>query len=130
MRTALQLISQYWRAQARVGLTARAEALAEWVRINPALVTPSSAEWLAAVLAVVRGQRRRSREVAIAFYRLYRALAIGRTATLPGQDPGSTTLGELRDRWAGAAGEARGLSPDDGRASHEERFVWPGHHDA
>lgn len=125
MRTALQLINQYWRAQARVGLTARAEALAEWVRINPASVTPSSAEWLAAVLAVVRGQRRRSREAAIAFYRLYRALAIGRTVTLPGQDPGSTTLGELRDRWAGASGETRRLYPDDGREIPEDRLDWP-----
>src|SRR5690606_8669162 len=125
MRTPLQLISQYWRAQARVGLTARAEALAEWVRINPASVTPSSAEWLAAVLAAVRGQRRRSREAAIAFYRLDRALAIGRAGALPRQDRGGTTLGELRDRWAGASGEARRLYLDDGREIPEDPFEWP-----
>src|SRR5690606_40585343 len=57
--------------------------------------------------------------------RLYRAPAIGRTVTLPGQEPGSTTLGELRDRWAGASGETRGLYPDDGREIPEDPFEWP-----
>lgn len=125
MRTAQQLLDRYWRAQARVGLTAYVESIAEWQRVNPVSVTESATAWLAAVLAIVRGQRRQSRSVAIAFYRLYRALTTGHTLTLPGRPPGTTTLGELRDLWAGASGDERRLYPDDRRVIPEDDFDWP-----
>ena len=125
MRTAQQLLDRYWRAQARIGLTAYSESLAQWQRVNPFSLTETSTAWLAAVLAVVRGQRRQSRNAAIAFYRLYRALATGYTLTLPESSSGTTTLGDLRDLWSGASGDERVPYADDSRVIPEEEFDWP-----
>ena len=47
--------------------------------MNPHSLEESGSAWLAWMLALIRGERRRSRSQAAAFYRLYSALETGRT---------------------------------------------------
>ncbi|MFB7643879.1 hypothetical protein ACFC0S_03215 [Streptomyces sp. NPDC056084] len=79
------------------------------------------------MLALVRRERTRSRESAVAFYRLYRALETGHTVPLPDQDhiPESLTLGELREDWARMSDTVRRPEPDDADRVSVDDFDWP-----
>ncbi|MGW1837075.1 VG15 protein [Streptomyces sp. NPDC002067] len=95
--------------------------------MSPHSLEESGSAWLAWMLAIVRSERRRSREQAAAFYRLYRALETGHTVPpLFGEHGrGTTTLGELREEWAACTGTARTPEPDDGQNIVLEGFDWP-----
>ncbi|KWT60619.1 hypothetical protein ADL21_18310 [Streptomyces albus subsp. albus] len=121
------LLDEYWQAQGRIGATASGQSLAQWSRVNPHSLEESGAAWLAWMLALIRGERRRSRNQAAAFYRLYRALETGHTLPpLSGEPVGeATTLGALREEWAAQTGAVRMPEPDDGQAIVLEGFDWP-----
>ncbi len=79
------------------------------------------------MLGLIRRERRRSRDQAAAFYRLYRALETGHTVPpLSGEHMGeTTTLGELREDWAEQIDAVRTPEPDDGAEIRLDGFDWP-----
>ncbi|MGK5728174.1 hypothetical protein [Streptomyces sp. URMC 124] len=83
--------------------------------MNPLSLAESGSAWLAYMLALIRGERRRSRDQAAAFLRLYRAMETG--YTLPPLQDGpvaeATTLGALREDWARVTETIRTPEPDD-----------------
>ncbi|UQA92870.1 VG15 protein [Streptomyces halobius] len=95
--------------------------------MNPQSLAKSGAAWLAWMLALIRGERRRSRDQAAAFYRLYRALETGHTLPrLSGEHVGeTTTLGELREDWAAQTDTIRTPEPDDSEEIRLDGFDWP-----
>ncbi|MEU7636555.1 hypothetical protein AB0C11_10740 [Streptomyces sp. NPDC039016] len=126
-RATAALLDEHWRAQARIGAGVSAQSLAQWSRVNPHSLEESGAAWLAWMLALIRGERRRSRDQAAAFYRLYRALETGHTLPpLSGEHVGeTTTLGELREDWAQQTDTIRTPEPDDGEEIRLDGFDWP-----
>src|SRR5690606_29596958 len=76
-------------------------------------------------LSAIRSSREPSRRRARAFYRLYRAYETRTTVTLPGQEPGRTTLGGLRREWLDEIEEP--FTPDarDFDEIDAEPFDWP-----
>ncbi|UQA94923.1 VG15 protein [Streptomyces halobius] len=126
-RATAALLDEHWRAQARIGAGVSAQSLAQWSRVNPHSLEESGAAWLAWMLALIRGERRRSRDQAAAFYRLYRALETGHTVPpLSGEHVGeTTTLGELREDWAAQTDTIRTPEPDDGEEIRLDGFDWP-----
>ncbi|MFE0187745.1 hypothetical protein [Streptomyces sp. NPDC058989] len=126
-RATAALLDEHWRAQARIGAGVSAESLAQWSRVNPHSLEESGSAWLAWMLALIRGERRRSRSQAAAFYRLYRALETGHTLPpLSGEHVGeTTTLGELREDWAQQTDTIRTPEPDDGEEIRLDGFDWP-----
>ncbi|ARF59427.1 hypothetical protein [Streptomyces gilvosporeus] len=126
-RATAALLDEHWRAQARIGAGVSAQCLAQWSRVNPHSLEESGSAWLAWMLALVRGERHRSRSQAAAFYRLYRALETGHTLPpLSGEHVGeTTTLGELREDWAQQTGTIRTPEPDDGEGIRLDGFDWP-----
>ncbi|WP_338932629.1 hypothetical protein WEB32_29640 [Streptomyces netropsis] len=96
--------------------------------MNPRSLAESGSAWLGYMLALVRGERRRSRAQAAAFLRLYRAMETGYTLPPPAGDSGgrTTTLGELREDWARQADTIRTPEPDDGDMIRiDGDFDWP-----
>ncbi|AKA08672.1 hypothetical protein SAZ_15175 [Streptomyces noursei ZPM] len=126
-RATTALVEEYWQAQERIGVQIASQSLAQWSRVNPHSLEESGAAWLAWMLALVRRERRRSRDQAAAFYRLYRALETGHTVPpLSGEYVGeTTTLGALREDWADQADTIRAPEPDDGEEIRLEGFDWP-----
>ncbi|WP_431980786.1 hypothetical protein [Streptomyces qinglanensis] len=120
-------MDDHWQAQARIGTAVSGQTLAHWARVNPRSLEETGAAWLGWVLALIRSERRRSRDQAAAFYRLYRAMETGHTLPpLSGEHVGeATTLGELREEWADQAGTVRAPEPDDGQTIVLEGFDWP-----
>ncbi|MFI9076055.1 hypothetical protein ACIGW8_06055 [Streptomyces sioyaensis] len=126
-RVTAALLDEHWRAQARIGTGVSAQSLAQWSRVTPHSLEESGAAWLAWMLALIRSERRRSRDQAAAFYRLYRALETGHTLPpLSGEHVDeSTTLGELREDWARQTETIRRPEPDDGEEIRLDGFDWP-----
>ncbi|WP_309248668.1 hypothetical protein [Streptomyces sp. MNP-20] len=96
--------------------------------MSPLSLTESGSAWLAVMLALIRGERRRSRDQAAAFLRLYRAVETG--YTLPPLQDGpvadATTLGELREDWARVTDTVRTPEPDDADPIRiDGDFDWP-----
>lgn len=121
-----QLLDAYWRALARVGSNASADALSSWQRVNPLSPEVSGASWLAHVLSIIRGQRGQARSIAAAFYRLHRALETGRTfPPLTGESFGDVSLGDLRNEWARLTGTIHNGSADDATTVPVDDFEWP-----
>ena len=124
-RRSRELFEQYWRAQARLGLDVRTRALSAWPMVNPRALPLTGRMWLDLVLAAIRSSREPSRRRARAFYRLYRAYETYSTVTLPGREPGRTTLGDLRREWLYEIEEE--FVPDDRDHDEipEEPIDWP-----
>lgn len=127
MPTRQQLLDQYWQQQARIGVEVSARALTEWSRVNPVALQESGASWLALILSIIRGERRRSRQTAMTFYRLYRAMETGYAPRLPDNPTETiTSLRELEEAWAREADIP--LSDDDSDFTTQiqvEDFEWP-----
>lgn len=128
-RRTQRLLDEFWRAQARIGAEASAQALAAWATMNPLNLDRAGPAWLASVIQVLRGSRQRSRRNAVAFYRLYRALETGYTVApehVPATfAPDRTSLGELRQEWAREAELPFTAEPDDFTEIPVEEFDWP-----
>lgn len=86
-----------------LGAQAVEEALALWDDVPPVSTvtnTVATQKWLAAAVKYVMTRRIRARDMALAYYRYQRALALGTTIALPGQDnPPYMTLPELKRQF-------------------------------
>lgn len=122
-----RLLDAYWRQMARVGAEVSAQSLSNWSRLNPVSLEATGAGWLALMLSVIRGERRRTRAVAASFYRLHRAIETGYTVPPLGGDyvGDTTTLGDLRGDWARQTGTIHVPLADDAQGVIVEGFDWP-----
>lgn len=127
MRSTDSLLDQYWRAQAQLSGRVAVESLAQWQRVNPLSLQSSGMAWLAFMLSLIGFERRRSRSLAAAFYRLHRAMETGRTVPPLAGDyhPDSVTIGDLRNDWAQLTGIIRMPSRDDYDEIPVDDFEWP-----
>jgi len=88
-------------ALARIGVATVAEAIALWSRLNPAKISATAGAWLDDAVTMILSRRGESRELAIAYYRLVRALRTGSTVPRPGEvEPTYIPLGKLRQEFA------------------------------
>jgi hypothetical protein len=88
-------------AIARLGIMAIAEALRLWRRVPANKAAELADDWLEDSVRLVMTRRARSRELAVAYYRLARALRTGTTIPDPYDPiPRVVTLGELRREFA------------------------------
>ena len=86
-------------AQSRLGLLAAYLSLAEWETVSALNAAATATEWLARSLRVIVAIRKMSRELAISYYQLSRALETGRTLGVPEGSTGDVTLGDLRKNF-------------------------------
>ncbi|MEO7897023.1 MAG: hypothetical protein ABIR65_06975, partial [Pseudolysinimonas sp.] len=95
----------YHLALTQIGVATIGDALELWSRVPPARTTAISAAWLAQAVRLVLTRRRQSRDLAMAYYRLARALRTGTTAADPRRpNPPYVTLSMLRNEFAALAG--------------------------
>ena len=111
---AAALAARFQAALVKLGIQAIIAALALWRRV-PA-TGRSDNDWLNASVRSVMAQRRQSRDLAVAFYRLNRALLTGRTIPDPrNPTPATVRLGSLRsefDRLARLAEQGPETAPN------------------
>jgi hypothetical protein len=86
-------------AQARLGLAAAYLSLAEWETVSSLDAAATAAEWLTKSLRAIAAIRKMSRQLAISYYQLARALETGRTLGVPEGSTGDVTLGSLRKNF-------------------------------
>lgn len=92
-------------ALAQLGVATIEDALTLWQGVPPARTAAVSAAWLRRAVFLVMTRRARSRDLAMAYYRLARALRTGRTVADPRRpEPAFVTLGTLRREFAALAG--------------------------
>lgn len=90
-------------AQARLGLAAAYLSLVEWESVSSLNAAATAMEWLAKSLRAIAAIRKMSRQLAISYYQLTRALETGRTLGVPEGSTGDVTLGSLRKNFRDAA---------------------------
>ncbi|GIF02219.1 VG15 protein [Paractinoplanes rishiriensis] len=94
----------YQVALARLGVATVADALALWQHLPAQRAPAVTAAWLRAAVRIVMTRRGHARDLAMAYYRLVRALRTGRTIADPYHpDPAQVTLGMLRREFAALA---------------------------
>lgn len=85
----------------RLGIKAIAEAIRRWAKMPATKAAEQADEWLEDSVRLVMTDRSRSRELAVAYYRLARALRTGTTIPDPYDPiPKVVTLGQLRREFA------------------------------
>lgn len=85
----------------RLGIKAIAEAIKRWAKMPATKAAEQADEWLEDSVRLVMTDRARSRELAVAYYRLARALRTGTTIPDPYDPiPKVVTLGQLRREFA------------------------------
>lgn len=86
---------------AKMGVATLEEALALWNESAPANAAATATRWLDDAIALILSRRSRSRELAIAYYRLVRALRTGSTVADPlsPSKEKTITLAELRRQF-------------------------------
>ena len=95
-------------ALTQIGVATIEDALTLWQGVPPVQTAAISAAWLRRAIFLVMTRRARSRDLAMAYYRLVRALRTGRTVADPRKpDPAYVTLGMLRREFAALAGPAQ-----------------------
>ncbi|XVV02771.1 hypothetical protein ACQPW3_36290 [Actinosynnema sp. CA-248983] len=88
-------------ALTQIGVTTVQDALGLWANVPPARTTALSAAWLARAVRLVMIRRGQSRDLAMAYYRLVRALRTGTTIADPRRpNPPYVTLSMLRAEFA------------------------------
>ncbi|MGV9312596.1 VG15 protein [Streptomyces sp. NPDC003691] len=116
-----QATEAFHTALAQIGAETAAGALALWADVPADLRGATAGAWLRRAITLVMGQRRRSRDLARAFYRLARALQTGRTVADPYHpEPTHVTLADLRREFAALAGPSRPAAPAGGGAATGE----------
>lgn len=91
----------YQVALTRLGVATVADALALWQHVPPQRTPALTAAWLRAAVRIVMTRRGQGRNLAMAYYRLVRALRTGRTVADPYHpDPPYVTLSMLRHEFA------------------------------
>lgn len=87
-------------ALAQIGAGTVEDALALWRNLDPTDVAATTEGWLTRAVRLILGRRRISRDLAMAYYRLARALRTGKTIADPFHpEPTYVTLGDLRRQF-------------------------------
>lgn len=85
----------------QIGIKSIAAALKLWRSVPPNRVAEVADEWLDDAVGQVMADRETTRDLAIAYYRLHRALSTGATIPAPGLPlPKTVTINELREEFA------------------------------
>lgn len=88
-------------AIAKIGAETLAEALLIWRRMSERRMRETADAWLAEAIQLILTRRAQSREIAVAYYRLVRALRTGTTVPRPNEPaPQYITLDTLREEFA------------------------------
>lgn len=112
-REAERAATAYHLALLSIGADTLADALVLWQSKPPGARGAIAADWLRQAVAMVMTRRRLSRNLAMAYYRLTRALITGTTVADPLRpDPAEVTLDMLRRQFAELAGPESD-SPED-----------------
>lgn len=111
-------------ALTQIGAATIQDALRLWAGVPPTNTATVAAGWLRRAIQLVMTRRARSRDLAMAYYRLVRALRTGRTIADPRKpEPAYVTLGMLRREFATLAGTplaGAAAEDEDDRISVEE----------
>ncbi|PSL04126.1 hypothetical protein CLV30_106131 [Haloactinopolyspora alba] len=127
IREAEEASAAFQLALAQIGVETTAEALELWESVNPARLAATAQQWLDRAVQLILTRRRQSRALAMAYYRLARALRTGRTVadpTLP--SPRYVTLEVLRGEFRALAGVESDLPPDEVVEPSDEPEPEPG----
>lgn len=96
-------------ALTRMGVSTIAEALSLWSKVNPTEIDATAGDWLDDAIQMILSRRGRSRELAVAYYRLVRALRTGKTVPSPNDPtPSHVTMKQLRKEFAELVEDAKG----------------------
>jgi hypothetical protein len=113
-------------AQARLGIAAAFMALAEWENVHALKNEDDAAAtaWLVVSLRILTAVQKMSRELAISYYQLNRALETGRTLGAPINSPETdVTLGQLRKTFRNYALDVAAL-PSPHTLSSDPDIRW------
>lgn len=110
-------------AQARLGLAAAYLSLVEWESVSSLNAAATATEWLVRSLRAIAAIRKMSRQLAISYYQLTRALETGRTLGVPEGSSGDVTLGMLRKNFRDAALDVASL-PSTRTRSDDPDIRW------
>ncbi|WP_018728514.1 hypothetical protein [Salinispora pacifica] len=92
-------------ALTQVGAATIEDALKIWADVPPTATTQTAGRWLTQAVRLVMTRRGQARALAMAYYRLIRALRVGRTVADPWRpEPEYVTLQMLRDEFGELAG--------------------------
>ncbi|MDG4783257.1 hypothetical protein O7614_26710 [Micromonospora sp. WMMD961] len=93
-------------ALTQIGAATIEDALKLWAGVPPTTTAATAARWLADAVHLVMTRRSRSRDLAMAYYRLARALRTGKTVADPRRpEPKYVTLAMLRREFELLAGD-------------------------
>lgn len=99
-------------ALTQIGVETVEEAMALWRRVPPSQTGEVSAAWLRRAIRMVMTRRGQSRDLAMAYYRLVRALRTGTTVADPyNPEPPYVRLRDLREEFALLAGTRAPTGP-------------------
>lgn len=111
-------------ALARLGVETLLEAITLFRRLRPEDIAGTAGGWLDDAITMVLTRRQRSQELAIAYFRLFRALRTGTTIPDPrNPEPAFVTLDDLRD-------EFDRLLEDDDRIPDDDYVVRDGDYES
>lgn len=100
-------------ALTKIGADTVEQSLALWNEMPPTPKPEITARWLASAIHLIMTRRNLSKQLALSYYRLVRALRTGRTIPDPNRpEPTSVTLAELRHEFAALAGPVPASPPD------------------
>lgn len=109
-------------ALAQIGAETIDEAIALWKRVNPNEIESTAKGWLKAATRLVLTRRGQSREIALAYYRLVRALRTGTTTPSPAEPERSQVLlGDLRREFRELVEATVDKLPKEAREPASER---------
>lgn len=122
-----EITEQHRLGQVQISAGASRAVLDRWRQVSPTNLEETAAAWLSDSLALNRTYRRRSRRLTADYVRLLRAFRTGETLPPFDELPEATTsLGELRQRFATSAGAPRFPEADDSvTVTVADDFDWP-----
>lgn len=99
-------------ALSRIGASTVDSALTLWRRVPATKAAEVADDWLDDAVRLVMSNRRQSRDLALAYYRLVRALRTGSTIPDPNDPlPTEVTMADLREEFAKLIEETTGQKP-------------------
>ncbi|MEU8327317.1 hypothetical protein [Micromonospora sp. NPDC048839] len=107
----------YHLALTQIGAATIQDAMALWAGVPPTNTASTAADWLGKAVHMITTRRGRSRDLAMAYYRLVRALRTGTTIADPRRpEPPYVTLAMLRHEFALLVGPQK---PQEGAGDDE-----------
>lgn len=113
----------YHYALTRIGVSTIEDAIALWQDVPQSTQAATAARWLSEAVALVMFHRSYARALALAYYRLVRALRTGKSIRVPDRDePEVISLEMLRDEFEALVDE---VAPEPAPAPAEELEAGP-----